>query len=323
VEDWQQWQIRADQIAAALEEEVGELERDFLTQSGETNFRAFWPKFRDLKDRVRTAPAIRLEAKLALERRLRDIGSRAYKRQESAYAESQTRRAELLSAVEGLRASAEGMESPKELRGLRRQLDGVRAKFESGLSLMPPDRQAVWEAWKEASQFVWQRLTSHWEANEAYLRQILDQARRQVEQGNPSGARQAVARFFDALKGREARQSALVEMRNEATELRAHANQLEERRAAERAASRQVEAGARIEEWKSELERNREAVGRLGEEVATLEEQYQQTRSILEQAMLRGTLVEKRTKLAELERAGRALEQRIEGAEEAPLMPAG
>jgi transposase len=54
--------------------------------------RGFWPRFRDLKERVRTAPAIRLEAKLDLERRLRSLGSRAYKAQEVVYAHSSERK---------------------------------------------------------------------------------------------------------------------------------------------------------------------------------------------------------------------------------------
>jgi hypothetical protein len=39
--------------------------------------------------------------------------------------------------------------------------------------------------------------------------------------------------------------------------------------------------------------------------------------------MLRGTLVEKRRKLSELERTNKTLEQRIDQAEQAPLIPAG
>lgn len=323
VEDWQAWQIRADQVASALQDDVNVLEREFSPELGEPNFRTFWPRFRELKERVRTAPAIQLEAKLALERRLRDLGSRAYKRQEAAYAQSQARKDELLAAIAPLRSSAEQIESPKELRSLRRELDGLRTQFESGPPLMPPDRQAVWEAWREASQFVWQRLTAHWEANEERLRELLAEARKQAEASNANAVRQAVGRFYDALKSREARQSSIAELKQEAAELRNEAAQIDERKASQRAAAPPTTGPGPIDGWKAELGRNRDAAGRLLEEVATLEEQFQQTRSILDQAMLRGTLVDKRRKLAELEHANRSLEQRIEQAEESPLMSTG
>src|SRR5579864_7910447 len=107
MEDWQEWQIRADQIAAALGEEIDALEKDFFSESAEPAYRGFWPRFRSLKERVRTAPAIRLEAKLALERRLRDLGSKAYKGQEAVYAQSETRKGKLLGSISSLRAAAE------------------------------------------------------------------------------------------------------------------------------------------------------------------------------------------------------------------------
>jgi predicted nucleic acid-binding Zn-ribbon protein len=73
--------------------------------------------------------------------------------------------------------------------------------------------------------------------------------------------------------------------------------------------------------WRSELERNRESVARLSQEAADLERQVAEASSVLEQAMVRGNLVDKRKKITELERANRALEQRIGQTEEAPLIP--
>jgi hypothetical protein len=318
VEDWQEWQIRADQVAADLGKQVDVLEREFFSEE-ETNFRAFWPRFRDLKERVRLAPAIKLEDKIALERRLRDLGSRAYKGQEVAYGESGERKSELLGSIRELRSSAEETEEPRELRKLRRQLDSIRGQFETGTSLMPPDRQAVWEAWREASQFVWQKLTSFWEANEEYLSGILAEARKNVESRNGNGARQSIGRFFDALKTRECRQSRLNTLKNEANDLRTAASQVEERARAQKEAIQEATPST-LDNWKAELERNRPGAMRLAEEVAGLERQLAETRSILEQAMLKGTLVDKRTKLSELERANRALEQRIEQSEEVSVL---
>lgn len=324
MEDWQQWQIRADQIAGALGEDVTMLEKEFFgDEVPDEHFRAFWPRFRDLKERVRIAPAIRLEAKLDLERRLRNLGSRAHKVQERTYARSGERKSEILSQIAGVRASAEGLDSSRELRSARREIDRVRQEFESGTPLVPPDRQAVWEAWREANQFVWDRLTMVWSRNEEYLRAILDGAREQLAAGNMNAARQAVSRFFESIRGHECKQEALTRLKEEAESIRAEAERAEERRATERAASRQQQLTSPVEGWRAEVDRNRESMVRLREEVEGLEHDAREAGSILEQAMIRGNLVDKKRKLSELERANKALAQRIEQTEEMPLISTG
>jgi hypothetical protein len=61
----------------------------------------------------------------------------------------------------------------------------------------------------------------------------------------------------------------------------------------------------------------------VAEELESLEQQFRETHSLLEQAVLRGTIVDKKRKLSELERASRTLEQRIEQADELPVIQAG
>jgi hypothetical protein len=322
MEDWQEWQIRADRIAAELGVEVDGLESTFLgDDAGAFNYRSFWPKFRDLKERVRVAPAIRLEAKLDLERRLRVIGSRAYKAQEVVYARSAERKSDLLSRVADLRERANRENNPRALRTLRREFDQLREEFDTGASLVPPDRQAVWDAWREANQFAWQRLVDLWGENEASLRETIAAARQQLERGNAAATRQAVGKFFDLLKTREAKQDAVNAMKAEVDEIRREADLIVERASSQRAAAVQAPSLPAADAWRSELERNRVIAARLSEEVAVLERKVQDTDSILEQAMVRGTLVDKRRKLSEIERTNRTLEQRIEQTEEAPLIP--
>jgi hypothetical protein len=320
MEDWQEWQIRADQVAAGLGAEVDTLERTYFGGEEDVDFRSFWRKFRDLKERVRTAPAIKLEAKLDLERRLRGIGSKAYKGQEQAFARSSERKNELLGKVGELRGIAERESVPRALRALRRDVERMREEFDAGVSLVPQDRQAVWDAWREANQFAWQRLVDIWNENESYLREFLVTARQQLEKGNGGGARQQVGRFFDSLKTHEAKQEAVTTLKADADGIRRDAEQIEDRTVA-RAVVERVQTTPILETWKSDLARNRELGARLSEEVAALERQLQASESILEQAMVRGTIVDKRRKLTELERSSRSLEQRIEQTEESPLMP--
>src|SRR5436305_15261209 len=129
MEDWQEWQIRADEVAARLRLEVDALDADFFGETPGGNLRNFWPRYRDLKERVRVAPAIKLDDKLDLERRLRGLGSKAYKAQEAAVADSNARKADILPRIQAIRGQAESSTNPRELRVLRRDLEGVRKDF--------------------------------------------------------------------------------------------------------------------------------------------------------------------------------------------------
>ena len=198
LEDWQEWQIRADKAA---EDASGPRRADFhLSEPGRGGIRRprLWPRFRDMKERVRIAPAIRLEAKLELERRLRH---RSKSLQVPRSGERPIGRAQSGSSDphRGLRATAEKESSPRALRGFRRSFDALRQEFDKGADLVPSDRQAVWDAWRDANQFSWQRLVDIWEANKQELRSILTDVRQQIERGNGPAARQGLTRFFEAI----------------------------------------------------------------------------------------------------------------------------
>lgn len=323
MEDWQEWQIRADEIAAQLGQEVERLDADFFGEEVSGNLRNFWPRYRDLKERVRVAPAIKLDDKLDLEKRLRGLGSKAYKAQEAAVAGSGERKEELLPRIQALREQAQTADSARDLRALRRELDAVRKEFDGDRSLVPADRQAVWDAWREANQFLWDRLNGIWATNESFLRDILGSARQNLERGNANAVRQDVRRFFESLKTHESKQDVVTALKAEADGLRGEAEEVEERRQAARiaASTPSIPASNSVETWRADLERNRTTLSRLEEELAELERQFESADSVLEQAMIRGNLVDKRNKVSALERTNRSLEQRIEQTEDAsPLI---
>lgn len=322
MEDWEVWQAQAAEVAAQLNADVRALDEEYLSSGDESTLRGFWPRFRDLKERVRVAPAIRLEDKLDLERKLRTMGSRAYKAQEGAYGRSAERKAELLETIGGFRERAESLSTPRELRGLRREVDAVRRTFDAGPPLVPADRQQVWDAWRAASEDVWSRLTAAWEENERHLREALDAARAHVGEGRTAEARKAIGTFVEGLRGREVRQESLNAMKAEAEAIRREVEAIEERQAADREASRMPEVPA-VEIWRAELARSREAEARLQAEVDTLDQQYREAASVIEGAVVRGTLVDKKRRLSEYQRTIKTLEQRIEAVQEAPLIPVG
>src|SRR5205807_8252434 len=126
--------------------------------------------------------------------------------------------------------------------------------------LAPADRQQLWEAWRSVNQFVWDRVTARWAENETVLRNILNQARQDLERGNPNAARQNTRRFFESLKSHEAKQEAVVELKAEADSIRREAEEAEERKAATRAPSVSAPAVNALETWRTEQERNHVAV---------------------------------------------------------------
>jgi hypothetical protein len=189
--------------------------------------------------------------------------------------------------------------------------------------LVRADRQTVWDAWRDANQYVWGKLTEEWQANESVLRQFIDEARERIASRDPQAARQAIARFFDALKSREAKQESINAMKAEADALRKQADEVQEKRVVEKQVSQQAQAVPVIDTWRAQVERSREALSRFEEEVAELEKAYRESDSLLDQAMVRGTLVEKKRRLSEHQRNIRVLEQRIDQAEQTPLMTAG
>lgn len=238
-------------------------------------------------------------------------------------ARSAGRKADLLPRLEAVKTYASTESSPRELRGVRRDLDALRKEFDSDPELAPADRQELWETWRAVNQFVWDRVTARWGENETVLRGILTQARQDLERGNPNAARQNTRRFFETVKTHEAKQDVVSDLKNEADAIRREAEEAEERKATPRFAGVSAPGVNALDTWRSELERNRSALTRLSEEAAEIEQRVNSADSILEQAMLRGTLVEKRKKVVELERANRRLEQRIGQTEESPLIPTG
>jgi len=160
-----------------------------------------------------------------------------------------------------------------------------------------------------------------WDANENELRSIIADAQQHAERGNAGGLRQSVSRFFDTLRSKEAKQEAINGMKAEIEQLRLQAEQVEEKVATARAPKVTAPPVPVADTWRAELAKNREQVSRLGEEVADLERQVEESDSVLDQSMIRGTLADRRRKFNELERLNRALEQRIEQTEEAPLIP--
>ncbi|PZS10086.1 MAG: hypothetical protein DLM70_00905 [Chloroflexi bacterium] len=321
MEDWQEWQQKADKVASQLSEEADNLERQFLSEDGDTTLRNFWPHFRSLKERVRTAPAIRLEAKLALERRLRGLGARAYRLQTEAYARSSERKEELLTAIQELRNRAASEESPQVLRGIRRDLNPIRSSFDAPPPIAPQDRQALWEAWRDASQFVWDRLTGLWVQNESQLREVLASAKEQLSSGHQERVRGTLRQFFATLSTHEAKQDTVRELKSEAEGILREAEQIEDRRSKEQVQVRE-NAETPLDRWRSQLAKVSETVTQVREEVTGVERELSEARSVLDQSVVRGTLMQKRRKLAEAERAQRDLQQRISSAEDSPMIVA-
>src|SRR5690348_14428099 len=73
----EEWERRADKFAAAATAELTELENRFWPEPEHGSFRGFWPVVRSLNERVRIAPAIKLDDKLTLQHRINELCQRA------------------------------------------------------------------------------------------------------------------------------------------------------------------------------------------------------------------------------------------------------
>src|SRR5947209_2586761 len=94
-----EWQRVAGQAAAALNAEIDALEARFWPVTPGTSFRDFWQRIDGLKERVRTAPAIMLDDKLALQHRLAELCKRARQDQKLAQQRAAADRHELLNRI--------------------------------------------------------------------------------------------------------------------------------------------------------------------------------------------------------------------------------
>lgn len=306
-----EWEELADRVAAQLHKAISHLEEEVWPLPVDRFGQAFWPRVRELNERVWTAPAIKLDDKLALHRRLNELCQRARHHQKSLQQQAAQQRDELCDAIGLVRETLDGDLSIGEVQEMRADLAALRDRLKSGESaLRRMDQQQIWGAWQETNQLAWRRLNQRWKENEQMLAALLDEAQARLAAGDSRSTKERIKAFHLSSGVHECSHQTLRALRSRASSLWQEANA----RARERHQAYVEHARKRLDSWTVTQQRNARRLSDIAEEIAKLEQQAGTAPTDVAAAMARGQIAERRRALAEVEAVNRALEQRISSA---------
>ena len=307
-----EWQQLADRVAETLGQEIVTLEAEFWPDPPDGTFRAFWIRVRDVNERVRTAPAIKLDDKLALQHRINELCQRARQAQRAL---QQRRSAERQEIKEAIALAAETLAEARDVTAIqevRVELMELRQRI-TGLDAMTrrEDRQQIWEAWQQTNQAAWERLNDTWHANERELTALLDRAEEYVRAGEPRSAKDSIKAFHAAVPVYECSHRAVRTLRGRANELWQAADSV----AREKHSAYLANMARRMQYWRADQQRNERERHDLALQIAELETRAERAATDVGAALVRGQLAERRRALATLEAAERDLARQLEAAE--------
>lgn len=307
-----EWQQLADRIAESLGNEVTLLESDFWPQPQNGSFRSFWPRVRELNERVRTAPAIKLDDKLALQHRLNELCQRARRDQKALQTEITARREEMVAGIALAVDSIREARTVDQLQEVRSDLAALRGRITTmDSALRRDDRQEVWNTWQQANQAAWDRLTELWRENEQVLSATLDEAQESLQAGEPRAAKDRIKTFHSLVASHECTHRTLRSLRSRANGLWREADELSRQKHATYLAN----MGRRVQHWRSLRSRNERARFEMEHQIAALELRAAEATTDVGAAFVRGQLAECRRALAEIDAADRDLARQIDAAE--------
>lgn len=307
-----EWQQLADRVAGGLSQEIVALEQEFWPEPPGGSFRAFWTGIRDLNERVRTAPAIKLDDKLALQHRINELCQRARQAQRALQQRRDAEKQELLDAIALAAETLSEVVAVAAVQEVRHELAALRQRITS-LDAMTrrEDRQQIWEAWQRTNQAAWERLNAMWEDNERGLTTLLDRAEDYVKAGEPRPAKDCIKSFHAAVPTLECSHRAIRSLRIRANDLWQAADAV----AREKHAAYLANVARRIRYWQAALQQNERERADLAFQIADLEARAGQAATDVGAALVRGQLAERRRALANLEAADRDLARQLEAAD--------
>ena len=303
-----EWEELADRVAVQLQQSISLFEERVWPLPVDRFGQAFWPHVRELNERVRTAPAIKLDDKLALHRRLNELCHRARQHQKILQQQAVRERDELHDSIALVRETLESELSIQQLHELRAELLALRDRLRSGGStLRRIDRQHTWQAWQQTNQLAWCRLNELWKESELKLTVILNEAEELLAAGDTRAAKNTIKAFHVGAVSHECSHAMLRALRSAANRLWEQADA----RAREKHQAYLEHARSRLGSWRAAQQRNSRRLMDIEEEIAQLERQAGMASTDVAAAMTRGQIAERRRALAEAEAVNRALEQRI------------
>lgn len=312
--DASEWVREADAAAGRLQQELTALEDSVGNDERARIPGSFWPRLRDLQERVRTAPAIKLDDKLDLDGRLRRLANRVARTQREHRSRSVQRRASLEEAL-GLAEESLGEAATVDaVQEIRSDLTLIRKAIdESGGELAHRDRQEVWTRWQATNQRAWEFLNALWTDNEAALCTALEGAEARLNAHDARGTRDAVKQFHAETASRPCSPRAIRELQSRANRIWRDAEELS--RIKHEAYLQH--ARSRLDDWRQTLATHASERVRLEAQIDDLGRRAAAAPTAVAAALLRGQCEERQRALGTLDAASRELERRIQQAESA------
>lgn len=309
MEEAELWEQQADAAASALSQEIDRVEGGW---PGPTeSFRSFWSSVKDLNDRIRTAPAIKLDDKLQLQHRVNELCHRARTEQRQRLEqlrELETKLGEGLDLTQETLAEAATIAAVQEVRA---DLALLRSQIESSSASLR--KTGLWERWQVINHAAWTKLTELWGSNETVLAATLDEADLRVQQADARGAKDTIKRFHAASSELECSHRALKSLRSRANEIWKQADNV----GREKHARYLEQAAGRVERWRQAQARRHRQRASIEHDISVLERELDRSSSGVGQALLRGQIEERRKALVTLQSEEKELERQIETVERA------
>lgn len=305
--DPEDWTRQADDAASALSAEVNGLESQW-PGAGES-FRGFWTAVKELNERIRTAPAIKLDDKLALQHRVNELCRRARDDQRVRREDFEHLRAQVADSLELARETLADAATIATVQEVRADLALLRKQIESASSQLRGS--GAWEQWQELNRTAWERLNALWDQNEGVLTAMLADAEQHIERSDSRAAKEAIKRFHSMAADLECSHRALKQLRDRAHGLWERANDL----GREKHARFLEQASGRVDRWRqAQLRRSRQRES-IEREIAVLGRQLDNASSGVAQALLRGQIEERKRALSSLLLQERDLQRQIDETE--------
>ncbi|GAC1403352.1 MAG: hypothetical protein NVSMB52_17350 [Chloroflexota bacterium] len=306
------WEKQADKAASDFLIEIRALEDEVMLIRSMASYGPLWPRMADLSDRIRTAPAIKLDDKLAFRRQLNALRERVKRDQKALKTQMATCKAEISDSLDLVREALTEATTVREVQDLRADLTSIRIRIEKeGLLLGRQGRQELWARWQAHNQTAWELLNNVWENNGHGLRSILEDAQVRLAGGEPGAVRERVKEFHTVAQDRETSRRTLQELQALAGQLWHEADAL----AKKKHEAFLAYSGRRTRQWKAQRIENERTQKSLAHQIEDLERRSLAATSDVGAALLRGQLMERRKTLERLESEDRALQVRIQRAE--------
>jgi len=311
--DGTDWETQAARNAAELSHDLDGLESDFWPARPHGSFRNFWERSSALSQLIRTAPAITLDDKFGLQKRLAELVRRARDDQRQLQLENAAQTAQLRERLALAAESLADATTMSEVQEIRADLALARESISRlGTGFPHADRTAIWEEWQGVNQAAWERLNRLWSENEQRLERILDAAQEQLGRGESRPAKESIQSFHAGMTADACSHRAAKRLRSRANMLWEQANAV----ARGKHTAYLDTSQERIRAWTQSRLRHQGIRENMRSELARLEEQIQVATTGMASALLQGRIDGLRRDLERLEHEDLELDRRIKAARE-------